>query len=56
MTQRGRRTARRRADRNPSARLRSRPKAGPIDYQFAIKALVLLGAVFFDVTSKGKDA
>lgn len=28
----------------------------PIDYQFAIKALVLLGAVFFDVTSKGKDA
>jgi putative multiple sugar transport system permease protein len=28
----------------------------PIDYQFAIKALVLLGAVFFDVSSKGKDA
>jgi putative multiple sugar transport system permease protein len=28
----------------------------PIDYQFAIKALVLLAAVFFDVTSKGKDA
>jgi putative multiple sugar transport system permease protein len=28
----------------------------PIDYQFAIKALVLLGAVYFDVTSKGKDA
>ena len=27
----------------------------PIDYQFAIKALVLLGAVFFDVSSKGKD-
>lgn len=28
----------------------------PIDYQFAIKALVLLGAVFFDVSSKGKDS
>jgi putative multiple sugar transport system permease protein len=28
----------------------------PIDYQFAIKALVLLAAVFFDVSSKGKDA
>ena len=28
----------------------------PIDYQFAIKALVLLGAVYFDVTSKGKDS
>lgn len=27
----------------------------PIDYQFAIKALVLLAAVFFDVSSKGKD-
>ena len=28
----------------------------PIDYQFAIKALVLLGAVFFDVSSKAKDS
>jgi putative multiple sugar transport system permease protein len=28
----------------------------PIDYQFAIKALVLLAAVFFDVSSKGKDS
>jgi putative multiple sugar transport system permease protein len=28
----------------------------PIDYQFAIKALVLLGAVFFDVSSKGKES
>ena len=28
----------------------------PIDYQFAIKALVLLGAVFLDVSSKGKDS
>lgn len=28
----------------------------PIDYQFAIKALVLLGAVFFDVSSKRKSA
>jgi putative multiple sugar transport system permease protein len=26
----------------------------PIDDQFAIKALVLLGAVFFDVSSKGR--
>lgn len=28
----------------------------PIDYQFAIKALVLLGAVYFDVSSKNKDS
>jgi putative multiple sugar transport system permease protein len=28
----------------------------PIDYQFMVKALVLLIAVYFDVSSKGKDA
>ncbi|MBI2777214.1 MAG: sugar ABC transporter permease [Chloroflexi bacterium] len=28
----------------------------PIDYQFAIKALVLLVAVYFDVSSKNKDS
>ena len=28
----------------------------PIDYQFAIKALVLLAAVFFDVRGKNKDS
>jgi ABC-type xylose transport system permease subunit len=28
----------------------------PIDYEFAIKALVLLGAVYFDVSSKNNDA
>jgi ABC-type xylose transport system permease subunit len=28
----------------------------PIDYQFAIKALVLLGAVFIDVRAKRADS
>ena len=28
----------------------------PIDYQFMIKALVLLVAVYFDVASKNKEA